>query len=86
VADRIIQRSGKTETADNLQSRVRIPDLVSELVSRSDQDAVQYIAMAPLDPQGLPLQIGMDGQCRLQLPNRSLAQRLWWWFNENFGS
>ncbi|MEZ6096260.1 MAG: biotin/lipoyl-binding protein [Pirellulaceae bacterium] len=86
VADRIVQRAAKNETADNLQARVRIPDLVSELVSKTDQESVQYIAKAPIDRDSLPLQIGLDGQCRIKMPNRSLAQRLWWWFSENFGT
>ncbi len=86
VADRIIQRSARNETPDALQARVRIPDLISELVAKVDQEDVQYIAIAPIDPKALGLRIGLDGQCRLRMPNRSLAQRLWWWFNENFGS
>ncbi len=86
VADRLIQRQGRDEAPDALQSKIRLPDLVSELVAKVDQESVQYIAKAPIDSQGVALQIGLDGQGRLRLPNRSLAQRLWWWFNENFGS
>lgn len=86
VADRLIQRQGRNETPDNLQSKIRLPDLVSELVAQTDQDQVQYIAKAKIPNRDLPLQIGLDGQGRLRLENRSLAQRLWWWFNENFGA
>ncbi|MEQ1902963.1 MAG: hypothetical protein ABL888_02100 [Pirellulaceae bacterium] len=86
VADRLIQRQGRDEDPDALQSKIRVPDLVSELVAKVDQESVQYIAKAPIESKGVALQIGLDGQGRLRLPNRSLAQRLWWWFNENFGS
>jgi hypothetical protein len=82
----LIQRQGRDEAPDALQSKIRLPDLVSELVAKVDQESVQYIAKAPIDSPGVALQIGLDGQGRLRLPNRSLAQRLWWWFNENFGS
>lgn len=86
VADRLMQRSGRDESPEILQSKIRVPDLVSELVSQVDQESVQYIAKAPIAIDGVSLHIGLDGQGRLKLPNRSLGARLWWWFNENFGS
>lgn len=86
VADRLIQRQGRDESPEILQSKIRIPDLISELVAQVDQESVQYIAKAPLDAPAIGLKIGLDGQGRLKLPNRSLAERFWWWFNENFGS
>jgi putative peptide zinc metalloprotease protein len=85
-SDPINVRSSKDETFDNLQAKARLPDPVRELVAKIDQESLQYLAVAPIDAEGLRLKIGMDGQCRLKMPNRSLAQRFWWWFNENFGT
>lgn len=86
VSDRLTLRQQREETIDTMQQRIRVPDLVSELVARMYQEEIQYFAEAKVDPKGLPLKVGLDGQCRLYAGNRSLAARLWWWFNANFGS
>jgi putative peptide zinc metalloprotease protein len=86
VSDRLTNRELREESIDAMQKRIRVPDLVSELVSQMYQEEIQYFAEAPVDSKNLPLRIGLDGQCRLYSGNRSLAARLWWWFNENFGS
>ncbi|MFN5320663.1 MAG: HlyD family efflux transporter periplasmic adaptor subunit [Planctomycetota bacterium] len=86
VSDRLTMRQQREETIDTMQQRIRVPDLVSELVARMYQEEIQYFAEAVVDPKGLPLKVGIDGQCRLYAGNRSLAARLWWWFNANFGT
>lgn len=86
VSDRLTLRQRREETIDTMQQRIRVPDLVSELVARMYQEEIQYFAEAQVDPAGLPLKVGLDGQCRLYAGNRSLAARLWWWFNANFGT
>ncbi|MFN6111797.1 MAG: HlyD family efflux transporter periplasmic adaptor subunit [Planctomycetota bacterium] len=86
VSDRLTMRQQREETIDTMQQRIRVPDLVSELVARMYQEEIQYFAEAVVDPKGLPLKVGIDGQCRLYAGNRSLAARLWWWFNAKFGT
>lgn len=86
VSDRLTNREQREEPIDKMQQRIRVPDLVSELVSRMYQEEIQYFAEARVDPTGLPLKVGLDGQCRLYSGNRSLAARLIWWFNANFGA
>jgi putative peptide zinc metalloprotease protein len=86
VSERLTLRQQREETIDTMQQRIRVPDLVSELVARMYQEEIQYFAEAQVDPKGLPLKVGLDGQCRLYAGNRSLAARLWWWFNANFGT
>jgi putative peptide zinc metalloprotease protein len=86
VSDRLTMRQQREETIDTMQQRIRVPDIVSELVAKMYQEEIQYFAEAKVDPKGLPLKVGLDGQCRLYAGNRSLAARLWWWFNANFGT
>ncbi|MFO0455925.1 MAG: hypothetical protein ACK5Z0_07925, partial [Planctomycetota bacterium] len=86
VSDRLTMRQQREETIDTMQQRIRVPDIVSELVAKMYQEEIQYFAEAKVDPEGLPLKVGLDGQCRLYAGNRSLAARLWWWFNANFGT
>lgn len=91
IADQSINREEKnTYLPDPSGGRVdpgsQLPDLVTEMVSAANHNNIQYFARVPLDPGNLPMKIGMGGQARLFIANRSLASRLWWWFNQNFRS
>lgn len=85
VSDRLLNRQTRMEGPDVMQSRVRVPDLLTELVAKSDQEAIQYFAQAPVTISGIQPRIGEDGQGRIFTGNRSLASRIWRWFNETFG-
>lgn len=91
IADQSINREQKNNyMPDPNQGRVdpesRLPDLVTEMVSATNHNNIQYFARVPVDPKTLPMKIGMGGQARLFNSNRSLASRIWWWFNQNFRS
>lgn len=86
ASDQILGRNDRNETADQAQSRVRLPDPVLELIPQSMLEQVRYFGLAELQPpEGTTWQIGLDGQCRIKTGYRSLWQRARWWFNQNFG-
>ncbi|MEM7781734.1 MAG: biotin/lipoyl-binding protein [Planctomycetota bacterium] len=65
-------------------SRMGSPDPVLEMVAAYQQSGFQHYAKVPLDQTTMPLKIGLGGQARIFVGNRSLGYRLWWWFNQNF--
>lgn len=85
VSDRLLNRQTRMDGPDVMQSRVRVPDLLTELIAKSDQESIQYFAQVPLELKGIPSRIGEDGQARIYTGNRSFASRIWRWFNETFG-
>ena len=87
VSDQLSGRDERNESAEGIQMRSRLPDLVGEFVSPANQNSIQYFVLTeiPADESG-NFKIGMDGQCRIQTGYRSLWLRLRWWFNQNFGS
>ena len=91
IADQSINREEKNTylpdpNAGRADPGAQLPDLVTEMVSAANHNNIQYFARVPFDPGDLPMKIGMGGQARLFISNRSLASRLWWWFNQNFRS
>lgn len=87
VSDRLAGRDTRDESADQMQQRSRVPDLLAELVPASNQESIQYFALAQLpEPEGMRYSIGLEGQGRIKTGYRSLWQRIRWWFNQNFGS
>jgi hypothetical protein len=86
VSDRLAGRETRDESPDLMQQRSRVPDLLAELVPASNQESIQYFALAPLpEPEGLRYSIGLEGHGRIKTGYRSLWQRIRWWFNQNFG-
>jgi len=87
VSDQLAGRENRNESPDGIQMRSRLPDLVSEFVSPSKQNTIQYYALTRIPAEeSREFRIGMDGHCRIHTGNRNLWQRLRWWFNQNFGT
>lgn len=86
VSDRSIGKDDRYENVETSMKRSQLPDLVSEMVAQQSQKDIQYFARVEIEPAQLPLKIGYGGQARLQTRNRSLAERVMFWLNENFGS
>ncbi|HMP78863.1 MAG TPA: hypothetical protein PKD54_05385 [Pirellulaceae bacterium] len=53
VSDRLVQRQKRADTPESLQARIRVPDLLGELVPQHDQQSIQYLAKASL-PTSIP--------------------------------
>ncbi len=91
VADQAIRREQKNDASimtspTESQPQDGIPDLVSEMVAANSQSEIQYFARVPIQPGPDGLKIGLGGQARLLAGRRSLGERLWRWFNQNFRS
>ena len=91
IADQSINREEKNSylpdpNAGQVDPGSQLPDLVTEMVAAANHTNIQYFARVPFDPDNLPMKIGMSGQARVFISNRSLGSRLWWWFNQNFRS
>ncbi|MEM9412302.1 MAG: biotin/lipoyl-binding protein, partial [Planctomycetota bacterium] len=91
VADQSIRRETKnnaslmTNSAPGQKSDA-LPDLITEMVEANFQSELQYFARVPYDPGDKNLKIGLGGQARIYTGNRSLGNRIWRWFNQNFRS
>lgn len=90
VADQSIRRELKNNasimTTPVQQQTDGLPDLVTEMVAANVHSEIQYFALVPIDPGAAELKIGLGGQARLFAGHRSLASRIWRWFNQNFRS
>ncbi len=86
VSDRSIGKDDRYEAVEASMKRMELPDLVSEMVAQQSQKNIQYFARVEIKSDRLPFKIGYGGQARLQTRKRSLAERLMFWLNENFGS
>lgn len=54
VSDRLIQRQKRGDTPESMQARIRVPDLLAELVPQADQSSIQYLAKADLPARSSP--------------------------------
>jgi putative peptide zinc metalloprotease protein len=86
VSDRTIGKSDRYEPVEESMRRMELPDIVSEMVAQQGQEGIQYFARVEIEKGELPFKIGYGGQARLQTRKRSLAERVMFWLNENFGS
>ena len=88
VSDRSIDRDDFNADPSKA-SQNALPDLVAEMVAGHQQGNIQYFAKVSLpmdDPliKRTQLKIGLGGQARVEIGNRSLGAKVYTWFNQNF--
>lgn len=86
VSDRSLGKDDRYEPVETMAQRLELPDLVSEMVAHQGQQDIQYFARVKIEADDQPFKIGYGGQARLRTRKRSLAERIMFWLNENFGS